>query len=73
VLGGEAQSAGHFTAQYSSTNDSPKAPHGQSRNITGESPDELLVDLVRFELTASSLPFKKYQSLAGNLAKKQRT
>jgi len=28
-----------------------------------------VADLVRFELTASSMPFKKYQSLADNLAK----
>jgi hypothetical protein len=33
----------------------------------------VLVDLVRFELTTSSMPFKKYQSLADSLAQKQKT
>jgi hypothetical protein len=32
-----------------------------------------LVDLVRFELTTSSMPFKKYQSLTGHSGAKQRT
>ena len=31
-----------------------------------------LVDLVRFELTTSSMPFKKYQSLADNSTKNKR-
>ena len=31
-----------------------------------------LVDLVRFELTTSSMPFKKYQSLADSLAQNKR-
>ena len=31
-----------------------------------------LVDLVRFELTTSSMPFKKYQSLAESLAQNKR-
>jgi len=31
-----------------------------------------LVDLVRFELTTSSMPFKKYQSPADNLAQNKR-
>lgn len=31
-----------------------------------------LVDLVRFELTTSSMPFKKYQSLAGVLTRNKR-
>src|SRR5690348_13631544 len=31
-----------------------------------------LVDLVRFELTTSSMPFKKYQSLAGNATRNTR-
>jgi len=30
------------------------------------------VDLVRFELTTSSMPFKKYQSLADSLAQNKR-
>jgi len=32
----------------------------------------VLVDLVRFELTTSSMPFKKYQSLADSLAQNKR-
>ena len=31
-----------------------------------------MVDLVRFELTTSSMPFKKYQSLADSLAQNKR-
>ena len=32
----------------------------------------VLVDLVRFELTTSSMPFKKYQSLADSLTQNKR-
>ncbi len=34
--------------------------------------EPVLVDLVRFELTTSSMPFNKYQSLAGGFTRNKR-
>jgi hypothetical protein len=45
---------------------------GAKSRVEAAPPVRHLVDLVRFELTISSMPFKKYQSLADSLAQNKR-
>ena len=49
-----------------------KGRRSSSDAVPRPSGKRVLVDLVRFELTTSSMPFKKYQSLAGVFARNKR-